>query len=78
LNNLAWLLREDDSARALELANRASEFAPDNAAVLDTYGWILHLSGKHIEAKEVIAKALAIAPDNAEIRAHLETVKRSM
>ncbi|MDY6929997.1 MAG: tetratricopeptide repeat protein, partial [Pseudomonadota bacterium] len=78
LNNLAWLLREDDSARALELANRASEFAPDNAAVLDTYGWILHLSGKHIEAKEVIEKALAIAPDNAEIQAHLETVKRAM
>ncbi|SFE59374.1 Tfp pilus assembly protein PilF [Marinobacter sp. DSM 26671] len=78
LNNLAWLLREDDSARAMELAGRARDLAPDNAAVLDTYGWILHLAGKHAEAKEVIERAVALAPDNAEIRAHLETVKQAM
>ena len=78
LNNLAWLLREDDSTRAMELASRARDLAPDNAAVLDTYGWILHLSGKHAEAKALIERALALAPDNAEIRAHLETVKQAM
>lgn len=78
LNNLAWLLREDNSSRAMELAGRARDLAPDNAAVLDTYGWILHLSGKHAEAKEVIERAVALAPDNAEIRAHLETVKQAM
>lgn len=78
LNNLAWLLREDDSSRAIELAGRARELAPDNAAVLDTYGWILHLAGKHAEAREVIESALALAPDNAEIQAHLDTVKQSM
>jgi tetratricopeptide (TPR) repeat protein len=78
LNNLAWLLREEDSARALELANRALQLAPESPAVLDTYGWILHLSGKHSEAKEAIERALALAPDNAEIQAHLETVKQAM
>ncbi|MBO6813038.1 MULTISPECIES: tetratricopeptide repeat protein [Marinobacter] len=78
LNNLAWLLREDNPERAMELAGRARDLAPDNAAVLDTYGWILHLSGKHAEAKEVIERALALAPDNSEIRAHLETVNQAM
>lgn len=78
LNNLAWLLRDENSERAMELARRARDLAPDNAAVLDTYGWILHLSGKHAEAKEVIERALALSPDNTEIRAHLETVKQAM
>jgi tetratricopeptide (TPR) repeat protein len=78
LNNLAWLLREDNPTRALELAERARELAPDNPAVLDTYGWVLHLSGRHAEARDVIEKALALAPDNAEIQGHLETVKQAM
>jgi len=78
LNNLAWLLREDNPTRALELADRARELAPDNPAVLDTYGWILHLSGRHSEARVAIEKALALAPDNAEIQGHLETVKQAM
>ncbi|WP_152206356.1 tetratricopeptide repeat protein [Marinobacter changyiensis] len=78
LNNLAWLLREDNPTRALELANRASELAPENPAVLDTYGWILHLSGKHSEAKKALERALTLAPDNAEIQAHLETVRQVM
>ena len=78
LNNLAWLLREENPTRAIEMAGRARDLAPDNAAVLDTYGWILHLTGNHAEAKEVIERALALAPDNAEIRSHLETVKQAM
>ena len=78
LNNLAWLLRENDSTRAMELAGRARDLAPDNAAVLDTYGWILHLSGNHSEAKKVLRKALQLAPDNVEIKAHLATVEQAM
>ena len=78
LNNLAWLLRENDPTRALEFANRARELAPANPAVLDTYGWIMHLSGKHSEARAAIEQALALAPDNPEIQAHLETVKQAM
>ncbi|PPI79377.1 tetratricopeptide repeat protein [Marinobacter flavimaris] len=78
LNNLAWLLREENPTRAIEMAGRARDLAPDNAAVLDTYGWILHLTGNHAEAKEVIERALALAPENAEIRSHLETVKQAM
>ncbi|AOY87524.1 hypothetical protein BKP64_04680 [Marinobacter salinus] len=78
LNNLAWLLREEQPDRALELAQRASELAPQNAAVLDTYGWVLHLSGKHAEARDAVEKALALAPGNPEIEDHLESIKKSL
>ena len=78
LNNLAWLLKDNSSARALELASRARNLAPENPAVLDTYGWIQHLAGNHSEAESAVEKALALAPDNAEIRAHLETIRKEM
>ncbi|RBW49708.1 tetratricopeptide repeat protein [Marinobacter sp. F3R11] len=78
LNNLAWVLRENDSDRALKLAAKASQLAPNSPAVLDTYGWILHLTGKHGEAKTAIEKALALAPDNKEIAAHLDTVEKAL
>jgi tetratricopeptide (TPR) repeat protein len=71
LNNLAWLLREQDNSRASELATEA----PD---VLDTYGWVLHLGGNHEQAKAVIEKALSLAPDNPEIQTHLKTIKAAM
>ena len=78
LNNLAWLLKEESSARALELASRAKNLAPENPAVLDTYGWIQHLAGNHSEAESAVEKALALAPDNAEIRAHLEAIRKEL
>lgn len=78
LNNLAVLLREGNKRRALELASSARELAPESAAVLDTYGRILHLAGRHSEAKPVIEKALSLAPDSAEIQAHLEAIQQAM
>ena len=78
LNNLAWVLREKNPDRALKLAQQASELAPNSPAVLDTYGWVLHLTGKHAEAKTAIEKALTLAPGNEEIAAHLETVKKAL
>lgn len=75
MNNLAWLLREDDQQRALSLASQANELAPDNAAILDTYGWILHLAGQNDKALTTLEKALALAPENAEIQQHLDAVK---
>lgn len=76
MNNLAWLLKDTDRQQALELAARANELQPDNPAILDTFGWILHLNGEHDKAHDIIQQALALAPDNEEIREHLETVKQ--
>ena len=77
MNNLAWLLREEDQQRAISLASQATELAPDNAAILDTYGWILHLAGRNQEALASLEKAQTLAPDNAEIQQHLDAVKEA-
>ena len=78
LNNLAWLLREQNNSRAIELASRASQLAPDAPDILDTHGWVLHLGGNHEQAKVIIEKALALAPENVEIQEHLKTIKAAM
>jgi putative PEP-CTERM system TPR-repeat lipoprotein len=78
LNNIAWLLRESNPPRALQLATRATELAPDNAAVLDTFGWILYLQEQYAEARTALQRAHDLAPRNAEIKGHLETVKQAL
>jgi len=78
LNNLAWVLREEDRDRALKLAQKASEIAPNSPAVLDTYGWILHLSGQQKKAAKYIEQARALAPNNEDIAEHLKIVKQNM
>ncbi|MHA7924525.1 MAG: tetratricopeptide repeat protein [Marinobacter sp.] len=78
LNNLAWLLREKEPEQAINLASRAQKLAPENAAILDTYGWILHLAGRHEDAKPLIEKALDLSPDNEEIQGHLDAVNQAL
>ncbi len=65
LNNLAYLLskKADQRARALELARRAENLDPLNAAVKGTLGWILHLLGKHDEALPHLRVAVRGMPD---------------
>jgi putative PEP-CTERM system TPR-repeat lipoprotein len=71
LNNLAWLLwNEDDAASALPHAERAVELAPDSPAVADTAG-IVHLKLGNIgRALTLLRKAAAGLPDNAEVQYH--------
>ncbi len=70
LNNLAWMLHEGGDARALALARRAYEAAPQQAEIADTYGWILVQMDKVPEGKTVLEKALAAAPANPDIQFH--------
>ncbi|MBZ0267242.1 tetratricopeptide repeat protein, partial [bacterium] len=71
-NNLAWLLANEriDPAEALTHARRARELAPDDAAVLDTFGWAAIRAGHPDEAVEPLRRALEMTGD-AEVRAHL-------
>lgn len=78
LNNLAWTLRERDRNRALQMARRATELAPESGAVLDTYGWLLHLDGQHQAAEQQIKKALELDPENKQIAQHLEEVQQAL
>jgi len=72
LNNLAWRLADDaiDPAEALRHARRARELAPDDAVVLDTFGWAAIRAGRPEEAVVALRRALELTAD-AEVRAHL-------
>jgi len=76
LNNSAWLYSLVKDPKAEELAAKAYQVAPNNPAVLDTYGWILYQVGKVEEAKPFIKRALELLPDNVEIQQHWSEVSK--
>jgi len=72
LNNLAWMYYEAKDPRALEYAKRAYDLAPNVAAIVDTYGWILVERGDLQKGIELLAKAVALEPENVDIQQHLK------
>lgn len=75
LNALGYTLtdRTDRHQEALELINRARAAEPDNAAIIDSYGWVLHRLGRHEEALVELRRAFSLQKD-AEIAAHIAEV----
>ena len=70
LNNLAWLYHQQGDQRAESAARRAHELAPANAAIADTYGWIL-LAGNDVEgATPLLEKAALAMPEDGDIQYH--------
>lgn len=70
LNNLAWVMRHDDPAKAQQLAERALTVMPNDVAVMDTLGLIL-LERKDIErAQRTLRSALDRAPANPILAFH--------
>ena len=78
LNNLAWLYHEDGDERAISLAQKAYELNPENAAVVDTYGWIMLKSGNHQQSVPILEKAHELQPDSEEIALHLAEAYRTV
>ncbi|MCU0842052.1 MAG: PEP-CTERM system TPR-repeat protein PrsT, partial [Thiobacillaceae bacterium] len=70
-NNLAWALGELKAPDALGIAEQALKLAPQNAAVLDTYGWQLTQAGQAKRGLPYLRDALNRNPDNPDIRWHL-------
>lgn len=70
LNNLAWRYFQQGDARAEPVARRAYELAPENAAIADTYGWILFQGLGKAQALPILAAAAAKAPGDREIQYH--------
>lgn len=70
-NNLAWLVVQDDPARALTLAQRAVKIAPNSADFLDTLGTMQMNRSDNKAAALTLQKAHDAQPDNAEIAYHL-------
>ncbi len=71
LNNLAWAYQQEKDPRALATAEKAAKLAPDNAAVMDTLGWILVEQGNVTRAVPLLQQAVSRAPDSGDIRYHL-------
>lgn len=75
LNALGYTLADRTTRyqEALELINRARAAEPDNAAIIDSYGWVLYRLGRNEEALAELRRAFALQKD-AEIAAHLGEV----
>lgn len=80
LNNLAYNLgvyaREPKAG--LVHAERAAALAPNSAAVLDTLGWVRHLSGDSRAAVEPLQRAVELDPGLCEGWTHLAAAQRSV
>jgi tetratricopeptide (TPR) repeat protein len=75
LNALGYTLadRTDRYQEALELISRAIAAEPDNAAIIDSYGWVLYRLGRNEEALVELRRAFTKQKD-AEIGAHVAEV----
>lgn len=75
LNALGYTLadRTDRYREALELISRALAAQPDNAAIIDSHGWVLYRLGKPEEALAELRRAFTKQKD-AEIAAHVAEV----
>lgn len=78
LNNMAWLLRFENPAGALELIRRAASNKRHSPALLDTRAVIEHLNGNHSNALMSIKIAVKLAPDNATIAYHQAMIVAGM
>ena len=74
LNYLAYLwagraIRLDEALRHIQAA---LVIDPENAAYLDTLGWVFHQLGRYAEALDFLQQADRLQPNDPEIREHLE------
>lgn len=79
LNNYAYSLVERglDLERALDMANQAIRLDPDNAAYMDTVGWIYFKLGQIDKALEYIRVSVKIEDSNAVVMEHLGDVLKA-
>jgi putative PEP-CTERM system TPR-repeat lipoprotein len=70
LNNLAWSLGKLNDPRAVGLAERAVELAPNSPPVLDTLGMLHVEQGDPKKGLEYLARARSLAPNRKDLRLH--------
>jgi len=70
LNNLAWSLGQLNDPRAIGVAERAVELAPNSSSVLDTLG-MLHLRGGDAnKGVDLLARVRHLEPERLDLRLH--------
>ncbi len=80
LNNYSYSLTErgKDLQKALKMAKRAIELRPNNAAYLDTYGWVLYKLKRYEEAERYIKQSVNLRPNSAVVIDHLGDVYKAL
>lgn len=75
LNALGYTLADRTTRyqEALELIDRARTAVPDDAAIIDSYGWVLYRLGRNAEALIELRRAFTLQKD-PEIAAHVAEV----
>lgn len=75
LNALGYTLADRTTRyqEALELIDRARTAVPDDAAIIDSYGWVLYRLGRNVEALVELRRAFTLQKD-PEIAAHVAEV----
>ena len=60
LNNYAYYLSQEGKnlKKAYDMSKKTIELEPDNATYLDTFGWIVYLLGRPMEAKPFFKRAM--------------------
>jgi tetratricopeptide (TPR) repeat protein len=78
-NALGYTLADADRdlAEARTLLTAALEQSPDNAAMLDSMGWLLHREGRNAEALEYLRRSAELGSD-PEIDLHIGEVQWAM
>lgn len=71
LNNLAWALGQLKDPQAMATAEKARTLAPNNAAIIDTIGWLQLQQGNADGAVTTLARAVSLAPGAAPVRMNL-------
>ncbi len=68
-----------DLRKALEMSRKTIEKEPDNATYLDTYAWILHLTGQDLEAKAHFKHAMIYGgKESGVMLRHYATVLKAL
>lgn len=75
LNALGYFLtiRTERYQEAFSLIEQALQINPDDAAIMDSMGWVLFKLGRHEDALKYLNQAFAVFPD-PEVAAHLGEV----
>ncbi len=75
LNNLAILYQALQDSRALATAARAYQLAPNDPAILDTYGWLLVQAKQRDKALPLLQRAAQLVPQSEEVKQHLQAAQ---
>jgi putative PEP-CTERM system TPR-repeat lipoprotein len=71
LNNIAWAYGQLKDPKAMEYAQQAFKYAPENPVVLDTLGMLHVAAGNRNVGIDTLKKAVALAPRAVEIQMNL-------